>query len=452
MHKNSKNNHKKILRRTFILSTKEGMFSQLFNILSGLGSMFLTKLLVFMGATSMQLAIYTAISQLSQIFQPIGVLVSRKLTSRKKPAIIFMAMGRIIPFFFGFLPLFFPLNQAIVVFLLLYFISSAFQAISTNLWTAWIGELVPLSIRGRFFSIRSQYAMVSGLLCGYFFGGLVDTLIPPEGKRSIFARLFFFLDAIKGENRWYVFVAIFTFAIAFGLIALVILGRQPEKHKEIENDSSMQLLFRPFNDRNFRRLILFGIWWMLAIGIGSPYWQPFMIDTLKMTLVEMQIYGTCSAVASFFFIRAWGRFVDRFGNKATMAICIVISSLNPLPWLFVTEDSLWLIYIEGITSGIMWSGSSIVIMNFVLAIAPKGMKQSYSGMNGAVSGVGMMLTSLLSGIFHPASSIFIFGKELLPAQILFALTAIARFSALIPLYFIYERKSANLKALFSKKK
>ena len=104
---------------------------------------------------------------------------------------------------------------------------------------------------------------------------------------------------------------------------------------------------------------------MLAIGIGSPFWQPFMIETLKMNLVEMQIYATCSAVASFFFIRAWGRFVDKFGNKTTMAICIVIASLNPLPWLFVTKDSLWLIYLEGITSGIMWSGSSIVIMNFV---------------------------------------------------------------------------------------
>lgn len=450
MNKNNKNSHKKILRQTFTLSTQEGMLSQLFNSLSGIGSSFLTKLLVLMGATSMQMAIYTSISQFSQIFQPLGVLVSRKLTSRKKSAITFMALGRIIPFFFGFLPLLFPLDQAILVFLFLYFISSAFQAVSMNLWTAWVGELVPLSIRGRFFSIRSQYAMIAGLLSGYFFGGMLDTLIPQAGKRSIFAKLFFFLKPVEGETRWFVFIAILSFAVLFGITALFILAKQPEKHKEIETDSSLEIIFRPFEDKNFRRLILFGIWWMLAIGIGSPYWQPFMINTLKMTLVEMQIYGTCSAIASFVFFRAWGRFVDKFGNKATMAICILISSLNPIPWLFVDADSLWLIYIEGITSGIMWSGSSIVIMNFVLSIAPKGMKQSYSGMNGAVSGVGMMITSLLSGFFHPTASILIFSKELLPAQILFAMTAVARFSALIPLYFIYEKKSVNLKELLRK--
>lgn len=441
----------KILRQTFELSTKEGVLSQLFNSLSGLGSAFLTKLLVLMGATNMQMAIYTSISQLSQIFQPLGVIVSKRLTSRKKPAIIFMALGRIIPFLFGFLPLLFPLEQAIIVFLILYFISSAFQAISMNLWTAWIGELMPLSIRGRFFSIRSQYAMIAGLICAYFFGGLLDTLIPPDGKKSVFSNLFFFLNPVEGDCRWYVFITILSFAVLFGIAALFILAKQPEKHKEVETDTSLALLTKPFHDKNFRRLILFGLWWMLAIGIGSPYWQPFMIKTLKMTLVEMQIYGTCSAIASFLFFRAWGRFVDKFGNKTTMAICIIISSLNPIPWLFVDADSLWLIYIEGITSGIMWSGSSIVIMNFVLSIAPKGMKQSYSGMNGAVSGIGMMITSFMSGLFHPTASMFIFGKELLPAQILFALTAIARFSALIPLYFIYERKSSQLRSIFKKK-
>jgi MFS family permease len=233
------------------------------------------------------------------------------------------------------------------------------------------------------------------------------------------------------------FAGLFAFAALIGVLGQLVLKRQPERPKEPETESVAVLLSRPFADRNFRRMLLFACWWMLAVGVGAPFWQPFMIQHLAMSLVEIQVYATISVISSLVSLGLWGRFIDRFGNKSAMVLAILMGGVNPLPWLFVGPERYGIIFLEAGFSGAMWAGSGLVGMNFVLAVAPEGRRQIYSGLYGAFSGFAMMLTMILSGAFLPPA-LTLRGWTLSPEQVLFGATALLRWTALIPLLWVHE--------------
>ena len=95
----------------------------------------------------------------------------------------------------------------------------------------------------------------------------------------------------------------------------------------------------------------------------------------------------------------------------------------------------------------MWAGAGIVATNFVLSIAPANRRQVYSGVFGAFSGIAMMLTMLLSGIFIPKNSKLL-GINFQPEQILFALSGLARWSAQIPLSWVNEPRAKSMGVVF----
>ncbi len=436
------------LRDTFRISTAEGIFVQIHVLLSGAGSVFLTKLAVLMGAQPIHFSLMSAITQFSQIFQPLGYFFTRKLASRKKFVFQTAMLNRSLVIFYGILPLIFIPEKAIAVFLILFLISTILGAMAGNAWIAWISDSVPLNIRGRFFSFRSQILMAVGLVVSFIFSYCIDLF---SGKRIFFSeriKSLFAADTFNPVNLKFGMAAVFVFAFLSGIIGLIVMLAQPERKKEIENENFAETMKSALSDRNFRKLLVYSMWWMFAVGIGSPYWQPFMIQKLKMTLMEIQLYGVISTVSSVIAIRFWGRFIDKFGNKTAMRFAIILGGLNPLVWLFARENRIWFLFFEAATSGIMWAGAGIVATNFVLAIAPPRRSQIYSGIYGAFSGLGMMATMILSGIFIPKRAIPIAGGILEPEQVLFLITALARWSAQIPLSGVKERGRPFKEAFF----
>ena len=432
------------IKRVLRVSTVEGIFAQIFTTMSGVGSVFVTKMAVMLGATAMQFGILSAIGQFSQIFQPIGWILTRRRAERKQITVIFAAIGRGMAFIFGLLPFIMGWDRAMWIFLLLFTVSVSLEAISGNAWIAWISDLIPTRFRGRFFSVRNQYLMIAGVITGYIVGFVVDLFDKNPGS---LAKMLLdkpgLAEVFNPSGQPMLFLGIFSLATIIGSIVLVLLTRQPERPKPVESTPVARMLLEPFRDKNFRRLVIFGFWWMLATGIGAPFWQPFMIKKLGMSVLSIQVYGTISTVFSLLALKPWGKIIDHFGNKNAMRIGIILGGLNPLLWLFVSPENYWLLYVEAATSGIMWSGVGIVMINFVLSISGKEKRQVYSGINGAVNGVGMMLTMLLSGALIPKTG-SIGGFDMEPEQVLFLITGLARWTALIPLIWIDESRAKGV--------
>ena len=430
--------------RTVKISTIEGMVWQAYATIATPGSVFLTKLAVMLGATPLQFGVLSAIGQLSQVFQPLGVAITRKMTSRKGVVVGLVSAGRAIAFLYGLLPFLLPSEAAMWAFLPLFFIATSLQAVGGNAWIGWISDIIPLEVRGRFFARRSQYMMPVGLLTGYVFsvfvdmfaperGGIAQAIVSAVGNAALFA----------SENLPQAFVAMMFIAAVLGLVGARILMLQPERAKPVETDSFRAILAEPFRDRNFRKLLVFGVWWMLVVGIGGPFWGPFMIQKLNMPLINIQIYGTIQSLAALIALRPWGLLIDQFGNKTAMRIAIVMGGINPIVWVFATPENHWFVYLEAATSGVMWAGAGIVATNFVLAVAPDSKRQIYSGVFGAFSGVAMMVTLLLSGAFLP-SPMTVLGLHLQPEQVLFGLGGLLRWTTHIPLSWVHEPRGESV--------
>ncbi len=434
------------IRKTYRISIIEGIFAQIYGTLATIGSGFIVKLLVILGASPLQFSMLSAIGQVSQVFQPVGVAVNHHLKNRKKNCIWLTFIGRFLTFFLGISFLFPDSSHAILFVLSLLLFSAAFQSMGANIWIAWISDLVPLRIRGRFFSRRNQFLLSAGLIVSYIVSFLLDMF---EKDRSGLKQ--WVVDLLKVENFFVIenqarFLSIiFVLATALSLFGLYVLSKQPDRKKRTESAPSLKELYlTPLRDANFRRFLVYGLWWMMAIGVGSAFWSPFMLQKLRMSLFEMQVYGSIHTASTLISYNFWGRFIDRYGNKTAMKIAIFLGGINPMMWLFMRAENYSIIWIEGIFSGFMWAGAGIVATNFVLSIAKKGSEQVYSGIYGAVGGLGMMFTTLLAGFFYPSSAT-IFGRFLEPEQIIFGISGVLRWTALIPLYYIKETRSIPLR-------
>ncbi|MEN8207798.1 MAG: MFS transporter [Candidatus Fermentibacteria bacterium] len=430
------------LRDTFRISTQEGIFSQIFTSLAGAGSVFITKLAVMLGASPVHFGILSAIGQFAQALQPLGVAITKRKTQRK-PIILFLtSVGRAMAPLLGIIPLIFAARTALPLVLSVYLLYSALLAVGANMWMGWIADMVPRKMRGRFFAQRNQILMIAGVLASFVFGTAVDLF---SGDRGWLAGQIGHTLGIHHDPSFlpWIFLGIFSTAGVIGLAGMLILRRQPEKPKMIESESYWSILITPFRDKNFRHLAAFGIWWMLAVGIGAPFWQPFMIQRLHMSVIQILLYGTIATAGAQIAIRPWGRFIDRHGNKPAMRLALLLGTLNPLFWIFLSPDSYWFVYIEAFLTGIMWSCVGIVTANMVLAIAPDKYRQMYSGVFNALSCTAMVFTMIASGVFMP-DGFTLLGRYMYPEQVLFLVTAITRLSAEIPLSWVNEPDSTSI--------
>jgi predicted MFS family arabinose efflux permease len=288
--------------------------------------------------------------------------------------------------------------------------------------------------------------MIVGLAFSYIVSFHVDLFESSSGGiREAYTRILGVESFFTPSNQSMFLAFVFVFASVIGLTGLSMLALQPErKHRTQKTASLFHILREPFKDKNFRLLLVFGVWWMLAVGIGSPFWGPFMLKKLEMTLFEMQLYSTVHTLSSLFSFGFWGKFIDHYGNKTSMKICVILGGLNPLFWLFMSASNYSILWFEGLVSGFMWAGTGIITTNFVLSIAPKGKSQVYSGIYAAVAGIGMMTSSLASGIFYP-NSLNIGLTILEPEQVMFGIGGIARWLTIIPLALVQEYRSVPLR-------
>ncbi len=433
------------IHRATQISIIEGMFWQAYATLAAPGSVFLTKFAVMLGATPLQFGVLSAIGQLSQVFQPLGAAITRKMTSRKGVVVTLISWGRAITFVYGLLPFLLPAQAAMWSFLALFFVATSLQAVAGNIWIGWISDLIPLERRGRFFAVRSQYLMLVGLATGYLFSAFVDLFdVGRSGFASALAKALGGADWLSPGHLPHALLGVMAAAAGFGLISARILMLQPERPKPVEQERFRDAMADCFRDRNFCKLLFYGFWWMLAVGIGGPFWGVFMIKKLGMSLISIQIYGMVQTLASLLSVRPWGTLIDRFGNKTAMRVAIVMGGINPLVWLFATPRNYEFLYIEAATSGVMWAGAGLVASNFVLSIAPAERRQIYSGIFGAVSGFAMMLTLLGSGAFLPPQ-LTLLGLRLEPEQVLFGLGGLMRWSAQIPLSWVHEPGASSVR-------
>ncbi len=311
-----------------------------------------------LGANDFQIGLISAIPVATCVLQ---VFISYYMEKKRNRRFILLAMGLIgrslwilialVPYIFPF----FSVDLRIWLVIVFVVIISTGNSGVNLAWGSLMGDLVPIRIRGAYFSARQRICLISGVITGLLLSLMIDR------------------------------VGLVGYSVALGIAGLTMIVdiagfffvKWPEM-EEAHLPSLRKLLKEVFTNKRFLKVVTFYSAWLFSVNIAGPFWNIHMLEYLKMNFIEMTLYTqVLSGISTILFVANWGRLIDRYGNKPVLqmaAICIVFS---PIPWLFATKSSAYIIIISNVISGATWPVIDIAQQNLYLSQSPRTHRSMY---------------------------------------------------------------------------
>jgi MFS family permease len=427
-------NTKEILRGLRI-SVLEGALAHVFANLTG--NIFLPAFALFLGANAFQIGLLASAQFFATLAQFPGAILVDRFTHRKRIAIYFAFLARAL-----WLPLIvyglFNSSDAghehilnlLILIVIIYHILASISGVS---WLSWMSVMVPEEIRGRFFGFRNSIL------------GIVTILVTLAGGYF----LDWFQKKIPDVSYINSFFILFSIAVVAGLISAIFLTRQFEPvRQEPFKGHYLRYLTEPLQNRNFRFLLLFALFWSFAVNFAAPFYVVYMLKDLAMTYTLISILVVVSAVADLTGMGIWGHYSDQLGNRAIMVITASMAALLPFLWIFTSGHPLSVylfIPILHLLGGFVVSGYNLTSVNLIFRSAPRQNNTIYFAFwatsNGVMAGFGALaggytannITFPFLG-FDPGS-VF---------KVIFLFSSIMRVLSLIFLLKVKEEKSQPL--------
>lgn len=422
---------KQAIRTSLKASTSDGIFAAIFFNITG--GVLLINFLLYLGATPVEIGFLSSIPMLMNFLQPLGAYFADRTQSRRKYIRAIVGVSRLLWLILVALIAWhswFNTDPHLLVTstLVIILICNILNALGCSAWLSWMAVLVPQGIRGRYFGFRNSALSLTNLLVVPLLGFAVSAL---PG------------DIISGYG------VLLLLGVVIGLVSLGcqcwMTDVNPLSIHCADSSPQQQEAQSPeisiLKDTNFLKFLLYIGLWMFAVNLSSPFFNLYMMKNLALDLSTVTIYTSLVAGANLVMLRFWGKLADKVGNRPLLLLVGIPIALTPLLWLGIGADSVsvwvWLPLIH-----LVWGGFGDAIdlcnNNLQMSLASVNRRPSkYFAFAAAASGVGGGLGSTAGGFL---AQLDITGGLLG----LFALSAVVRLIALLPLIFIHEPGSKSV--------
>ncbi|HWR82716.1 MAG TPA: MFS transporter [Candidatus Deferrimicrobium sp.] len=399
------------VRKWLTYVTVEGACATVFIVLTG--GAFLTGLALHLGASDFEIGLLAAIPFLAQVMQLLSAYLVDRTGHRKAITLWSSVVAR--QLWWLVLPLLFLAGGwRLAAFLTLVALSQAAIMVATPSWMSWMADLVPGKLRGRYFGYRSALlALVTVAVT--IIGGIVLDEFRDIGKDNVG------------------FAVIVGAGCLLALIAALLLSRTPDhsarRHKV---EASWYRLSEPLRDASFRKLLRVFVVWNFALGLAAAFFSVHMLTNLRMSFTQVSLYISLHALTGILFNRPWGTVIDRFGSKPVVAFCAFGITFVPLIWWLPRPDFLWILAVEAVYSGTLWTGAILAAFNIPIANSPKKGRTAYLAMFSVIPGLAFFVASVIGGIVAENLSHFrweIGRQTIVNYHLLFTLSSALRFVA-----------------------
>ncbi len=365
------------VRTGMYLGLLEGPLSQVsLSVASGsLG----TGLALMLGANALALGLLAALPVMGALAQFPAAWWIERHGNRRQLAVI-GSLGRqfwLIPAALLFMPL--PTPVKLVGFLLAIALGQMLLALAQNAWQSWMADLVPATIRGRYFGTRGALVSATGMTIGYGGAWFVD--------RS---------DALGLATPAY--ASLLILAAACGGLGSILLARQPEPAMRRSTSLCFSALLRmPLRTPTFRRFTAIFMLWQVALGVASPFFIAYGLTSLRLPLHMLALTETLTALTGVLSQPQWGKLADRIGHRRVLRLCMLL--VVPLPWMWIvsTPTRTWPLIVGALVSGITWSGVTLTQASRLMEQTPSYGQCSYFAAFAVATGVPFMLASAAAG-------------------------------------------------------
>jgi MFS family permease len=334
--------------------TRDGLFTEA--MVAFTGGTFLVAMAMKMGASNVQIGILAAMPTLVNILQLLSVWLVQRYNNRRAISVISSFLARFPLLIIGILPFVVSKSTTVTALILLLFFHYAFGAISGASWNSWMKDLVPHEKLGSFFSYRTRVMQIANVVFS-----LLTALS---------------IDYIKLHYPQYEIAAypvMFIIGGVLGMISVMMMSKTPEPVGTVQNGHLHKLLGKPFQDKNFRTLLIFNAAWAFSLNLATPFFSVYMLKTLHISLSTVIILGILGQVSGIVFVRIWGKYSDSFSNKTIIRICAPVYIACIAGWTLVGNHALTiaLLLIIHIISGITNAGITLSLTNIGYKLTSK---------------------------------------------------------------------------------
>jgi len=364
-------------RKHLLVVTSEGIPAIV--IYQLLGGPFLTGYLLYLGGSSQQVGLVMAIPTAVNVLQIAMAFLMQKLKNRHLALVLGGTVHRLLWVATGLIPFVFPCEWWIPVFIAMYSIAFAANAVTTVVWSSLVGDIIPLKIRGRYLGIRNTILWAAGSIMT-FVGGLILESVP-EGRG---------------------FAVLYLICAVCAVLNIFLYGLYPnppfEKSK-LQNGWTM--FASPFRDRPFLKTMLFLSLWLFLQGIVVPLFSYVMLDVMKIGYRWVSVFTmvqTLAMMASYYF---WGNLNAKYSSRTLLLWVLPMLALSCLLWagLAVLPMIPVLLFVH-IFLGIGTGGYNQIVFNFTISDTPKSERPMYIAVFSALTGFAAFLGPLLGGMLY----------------------------------------------------
>lgn len=348
-------------------------------ITQGSGEQYLSAFALLLGANPFQLSVLSALPQLIGTGAQLASVKLLRWFPDRKALIRAGTAGQALTWVpILLLPLLFPAaGPWLLIFgTALYFACNQF---TTPTWNSFIADHLDEHERGAYFArratIMASLSFAALCLAGWLLTVWQDEMFAWIGFALIFA--------VAGVARW---------------ISALAVANVDDIHATPFLDSSPS--FRQFLARtsiSFRRFLLFSGAMHAAVLIAAPFFVLYMLRDLRLAYWGYGTWLAAGILGQLITLKAWGRFGDRFGNKALLTVTGFMVPF--LPMLYLAGTDLLFLLLVNFLGGVTWGGLALGLQNYVFdAVRPEDRAKAvatYSTINALGWCLGAFLGSWL---------------------------------------------------------
>lgn len=359
-----------------------------------MSSGFIVAYALLLGANNLQIGILAALPFIVQPLQLLQTPIVERLRRRKLLAVWAWAIGQFMWVPVALIPLALdvPGGLAVTVLLVLTGVRSLLSTTMVVNRDSWTRDLVPRSFLASFASRRLTYATIASIVIGLA-GSLFIDFWQSQGLAG---------DEVLGYT-----IVIGLGAVFIAMASPVFMALTPEPRMRADAGarvSPFKLLELPFQDVNYRRLMMFLFLRGFTTNLAAPFFAVYMLQRIGLPLSAVIGFTILAQVATVFFLRVWGPMADRLGCKAVLSVCGSLVSLVVLCWTFTTMPekhafTLPMLAVLHVFYGIGLAGINVAMGTIGMKLAPEGNATPYLAGASLAANLGAGISPLVGGRF-----------------------------------------------------
>ena len=274
-------------------------------------------------------------------------------------------------------------------------------------WNTWVGTLVPERIRPRYFARRTRWCQ-AGMLIGFVGGGVALQLGTHAGYCLVTFSLLFLAATLS--------------RLASSLLLTCQSEPQPPGPELMLPD--LRRLMRALLQDDTGRLFLYLLGAQAAVQIAGPYFNPYMLDCLKLPYFQYVALICAAYCAKILCLPAFGKLAGRWGAERLLwcgGIAII-----PTSALWLVSSSFGYLLAIQVFSGVAWAAYELAMFLLAFEAIPDQRRMAVMTAFNLANATAIFVGSILGG-----GLLILWGVTRQAYLALFLISSIARVFAIL---------------------